>query len=91
MSCTDKALAFAVAFGTALPVLAELAAEIATKKVKAKTAAKALVVLPGLLEAGRELVECLTSSGKTAEADAVKQKVDGLQQDYDVLSQYAAA
>lgn len=91
MSCGDKALAFAVAFGTALPVLVELAGEIATKKIKAKTAAKALVVLPGLIQAGRELFECLTSSGKTAEADAIQQKVDALQQEYDLLSQYAAA
>jgi hypothetical protein len=91
MSCGDKAAEFAMAFGAAIPVLLELASEVATKKVKAKTIAKALVVLPAVLQTGYALIECLAGSGKTAEADAVRQKVDSLQQEYDLLSQYAAA
>lgn len=91
MSCGEKATNFAMAFASAVPTLLELASEIATKKVKLKTIMKAVMVLPEVLKSGYELIECLTSSGKTAEADAVKEKVDALQQEYELLSQYAAA
>ncbi len=91
MSCGDKATEFAMALGGAIPTLLELAKEIATKKVKAKTIAKAMVVLPAVLQTGYALIECLTSSGKNDAAAAIQQKVDALQQEYDLLSQYAPA